>query len=184
MQMETLHRTIFILIIISFVLIILCYSLLKKSFKNGVNTKAILSTIYIPVGSMKSSYDTTTKIIQPKNSILKDVKFMVVTPPVFSGEHVTSNRIGTLKNNGDILESSTLENTSNYVNEYSVDLNNGTIDGIYLKKRPAFNFEREIFPQILFENSGVDAITSYGEYLVEIEYEEVNIQKLPNCHVQ
>ena len=162
-----------VLIIVIFILITLNYSLSLKN-KNSILTKSYLSYIQIPTGLMQATYNCTSNIIQPKQSVLKDVKFIVVTNPTYTGTHTISNKIGSVLGQNDILTTTSIENVSGKINEYTANLNEGLTTGIYLNNRPAFNNKRQIYPQIEFSSPGSDTITSPGLYCVEVEIETLN----------
>ena len=67
---------IFLIVCVSFVFIILNYSLNLKN-KNAVKTKVLLNYIEVPTGTLQSYYNTVKPVIQPKQTLLSNIKYIV-----------------------------------------------------------------------------------------------------------
>lgn len=176
---------IFLLIVISFVFIILNYSLLLRN-RNSTKTESIVSYIKIPNGQMSLNYRTEKPIIQPKESLLKNIKFINITAPNFTGIHLITNKVGSTINGNEILIPDIISNVVGFTSEYVAETYNASTKPS-LTNRPSFNKKRQIYPQISFSSPSFDTITSPGLYLVEVEYEEftsMNIDHMNPCGTQ
>ena len=170
--MENLYQTniIFLIVCVSFVFIILNYSLNLKN-KNAVKTKVLLNYIEVPTGTLQSYYNTVKPVIQPKQTLLSNIKYIVVNPAQYSGTHTLSSSVGSLESGTDILTNDELTNSKGYVEEFVAKEYTNT--STFIDNRPTFNSKRQIFVKLNFSSPGSDTVTTAGLYLVVIEYLEL-----------